>query len=146
MAVKLNERLSRLEKTIDHRMQTLLTPRDELEARGLRVKRLLDYLGLPGSEDGGMADRCKTDRRVAQVMLSTGLEKHEALIKVYAEQNEITEDQAREWMQLLGKVGRAVEKDISDGVLPERSARAPELRKLLTASWPAPLPSRRIAL
>jgi hypothetical protein len=130
--MRISDRLSRAEQAANTKLQGLLTPKEKLEKRAAWVKQLGEYLGLPASDDGGLAGICETDERAARRALATGLDHREAHLLVYAEQRGITTEEARAWMERGRDALLAVTKDIAASVPVERSARAVELREWLT--------------
>jgi hypothetical protein len=130
--MRLAGRLSRVEQAAQTKLQGLLTPKAKLEKRAAWIRRLGEYLGLPTSDDYGLAGLIGTDERAARRALATGLEHREAHLMDYAERRGITTDEAHEWMARGRDAIMSVARDIAAGVPAESSARAAELREWLT--------------
>jgi hypothetical protein len=131
-AMKLSNRLDRIERDVAAKVRALMPDDEALTQRGLRVRRMLDYVGLPASEwDTGMAARRRTENHIAQIRLSTGCDRRTAIVRQSAESHELTEAAADEWLRRLVEVGKATEHDMEAGTLFRDSEAGARLRRML---------------
>jgi hypothetical protein len=128
----ISNRVSKIEQTVDARLRAFMEDDGALTRRCHRVRRILDYVGLPSDEWAtGMARRRQTETRIAQIRLTTGCDRRAAIVRQYAESHNLTEDAALEWLRRLGEVSNATERDMEAGTPFSDSEAGARLRRML---------------
>jgi hypothetical protein len=129
----ISNRVSKIEQTVDARMQALMTPVDQLERNYDCLCCVSEYVGgfplLP--KDKTIASWRQDDARRARLMLASGCTASEAALSQYVEDYCLNEVEARELLTEIGELRHAVVRDMQAGLPGEQSEAGKRLVALL---------------
>lgn len=131
----ISNRVSKIEQTVDARMQALMTPVDQLERNYDCLCRVAEYVGgfplLP--KDKTIASWRQSDARLARLMLASGCTASDAALSQFVEDTSycLNEVEARQWLTEFGELRRAVVRDMQAGLPGEQSEAGKRLVAML---------------